>query len=344
MARKDQRRWRGRTGANPLGNFIVGAITTVTIASTGGFGATEGFELPDNLGAVAPAAEVVQVAAVEAVEEAYPTSTATTTVTPILTNTSTEIPTHTSTPTYTPTSTLTPTATPTNTPSSTSTATSTSTLTPTSTPSSTPTLKPLVGYWSLDHQPGREYHGVGTTKVFYAPRGMMDEEREIPSEITPAVALNGVDQFLVSNRVLLESTTAFTIQLWVKWQGRTGQAQCLYYNGVPDVDGYGLCINPNGRILLEVGAQSLRTNGKLMLDWQQLTLVRRANQWQLYQNGRLLMIDGTQAPLLPTTQTILGARDRTGTHAFYGGVDQLIIYRQAFSSGNIPLIPELENR
>lgn len=172
----------------------------------------------------------------------------------------------------------------------------------------------------------------------------MDEEREIPSEITPAVALNGVDQFLVSNRVLLESTTAFTIQLWVKWQGRTGQAQCLYYNGLPGENGYGLCVNPSGRLLLEVGVQSLRTNGKLMLEWQELTLVRRANQWQLYQNGTPLMIDGTQAPLPPTTRTVLGARDQTGTHAFYGGVDQLIIYRQAFSPENIPPIPELENR
>lgn len=302
-----------RRGANPLSDFIVGTITTVTIAATGAYGATEPLDLPENLAMVAPAAKVVQESAVSAANEAYPSPT--------------------------PTSTETPTTIPT----ATSTATSIATMMPTSTAAPSPTPQPLVGYWPLD--PPLQQGNISPSAVLFspdagstslplvAPNGTIPRQALRHTDSVGSFALNGVTHFAYMEETPLASQTAFTVQIWVYWYGGTGQEQYLFYNGVAGENGYGLLVNAGGRLQLVVShaageMQVVQTNGKIAAAWQQLTLIRTKKQWRLYQNGRPLVLDGQPTPTAPTSQFVLGARNRQGNNGFYGLLDELYLYRE----------------
>lgn len=357
-----------------MGRFVVGTITAVTIASTGGYGMTEGFQLDQSIRVIVPAAAVVQDAADEAVAALAPTATVTAsptaspsptptdTVLPIDTPTSTATPTDTPTltatltPTTMPTAIPTDTATPTATMNSTATSTPTTPATPSPTPSPSPmpthtptataapsptvvpTVPPFVGRWPIN-QTSVEIVGDDATAGSFHIRIPVAYSMDTPPGGAPwSLVLDGNYQRLLSDAVLTTMTDTMTLQLWVKWEGQLGEHALLFYNGQPGVDGYGVRVTAQGELQIAVGDMDLATDGILDHNWNLITLLRDQGTWQLYLNETLLQIEGDAVPQQPTGATVIGGDYLHGQRYFRGLIDNFAIYHMALSPQEVQQI------
>lgn len=149
--------------------------------------------------------------------------------------------------------------------------------------------------------------------------------------VSPVITLDGVDDYLSADSLVTTQLDNVTMEAWVRWNGKTGDANFIILNGNAGESGYGLLYNHPNLIVVCGGVGYATANVSLKSDesaWYHVAGVRDNGTWKLYINGNPLPVSGNPVPELPTGATFIGG-DHAGVSTFDGEIDEVRIWNTA---------------
>lgn len=145
------------------------------------------------------------------------------------------------------------------------------------------------------------------------------------------LTFNGSTNYLSMASVVSTVQDNFTIEGWVRWDGGGSADRLFFYNGDSEnstaTTGYGVGLNEANTVTAFIGNSTATltelSSGQALTtgEWVHIALVRRANSWFLYIDGKEYNLSNTSTPATPTVSATMGG-GTGGAKYFNGRLDE----------------------
>ncbi|MFQ3575210.1 MAG: LamG-like jellyroll fold domain-containing protein, partial [Cytophagales bacterium] len=133
------------------------------------------------------------------------------------------------------------------------------------------------------------------------------------------------------------NTNEFTLEAWFKRTATSTTNQMIALNGSTHLHGYGIYVEPNGRLSGVFGDVTIFSTNVIteLNTWYHVALVRRQGQNFMYLDGVEFLLPFTEAPLPFANGKVIIGRNGLGVEPFLGEIDEVRYWNRALSASEI---------